>query len=290
KLDIPADNKKPTGELQCALCDYVVKYLDSMLTQNATVEQIEAALDKLCSLAPTSLKTECDEFVAEYTPDILKHLKTVSPDQVCSYMRLCSSHVKAAPKSLLFASESTTTTTPAPYVEYCSACKFALYDIQTALRYPFWQKQSKAILSSTCGYLKTGQALCQHIVEENYAYILNILDGFNFPMEFCQKIDFCEPPAQFETETSCSSCKSVVKRLKLQPHQVTSTEEMNALAESTCKMASSHEAFQCQTLVKQHIPQLVQLMAKYEDSASVCEAASLCKSASVKMLYKVLQP
>ncbi len=43
------------GEL-CGVCETVIQYLDSLLEQNATVEQIEAWLDKICNFVPDSLK------------------------------------------------------------------------------------------------------------------------------------------------------------------------------------------------------------------------------------------
>ncbi|BFZ17741.1 hypothetical protein BsWGS_20780 [Bradybaena similaris] len=303
KLHIPVDLKTYSGGLQCDLCDFVVKYLDSTLTKNATEQQIEAALDRVCSLVPSYLKSECTTLIADYTPTILELLKTlVSPDEVCSKLGLCSSQVKALkPPSapLLFASEDTTTaapTTTAPtttpvYMQYCSACKFVLFDFQTAIiNSNFWQNKTRDSLEVVCTLLQTGQDVCQRLVDLNFQYVINTVKDFNFPEVFCQKIDLCEPPGQIETESRCSSCQTVVRVLKSQSHQVTSPEKINALADSTCNLASSHAASQCKTILKERMPQIRKIMASNDDPASVCQAASLCMNASGDMLYKLLRP
>lgn len=54
--------------------------------------EIEAALEKICSLVPSSYREECVAFVQEYTPEIVKLiLSEVSPSEVCSALGLCSS-------------------------------------------------------------------------------------------------------------------------------------------------------------------------------------------------------
>ena len=43
------------GEL-CAVCATVIQYVDSLLEENATVAEIEAALDKVCNFLPDTIK------------------------------------------------------------------------------------------------------------------------------------------------------------------------------------------------------------------------------------------
>lgn len=54
--------------------------------------EIEAALEKVCSLVPSTYRADCNAFVQEYTPEIIKLiLSEVSPSEVCSALGLCSS-------------------------------------------------------------------------------------------------------------------------------------------------------------------------------------------------------
>ena len=63
------------------------------LTKSLFLQQeIEAALEKVCSLLPSTIRQECDAFVEEYTTMIVKLLvQQVDPKQVCTLIGLCSS-------------------------------------------------------------------------------------------------------------------------------------------------------------------------------------------------------
>ena len=55
---------------------------------------IEKALDEVCSLLPSSISTECNEFVAKYSQLIIKLLlEELKPSQVCKELKLCSSNI-----------------------------------------------------------------------------------------------------------------------------------------------------------------------------------------------------
>jgi len=54
-----------------ALCEWVMRELEALLKKNATEAEIEAALEKVCSLLPKSVQGQCDTFVELYTPKII---------------------------------------------------------------------------------------------------------------------------------------------------------------------------------------------------------------------------
>eukprot|EP00731_Ephydatia_muelleri_P017923 Em0010g1021a len=74
----------------CVLCEYVMKELDSILAENATEAEVQAALNKVCSLIPKSLTSYCDSMVAKYTPQIIKLLlEDTDPRMVCTRLGVC---------------------------------------------------------------------------------------------------------------------------------------------------------------------------------------------------------
>ena len=58
------------GEL-CIVCETLVQYLDSMLSQNATQQEIEEALEKVCNFLPDQFKQEVG--LAENTLVLAQH-------------------------------------------------------------------------------------------------------------------------------------------------------------------------------------------------------------------------
>jgi saposin len=74
----------------CAVCETVVQYLETMLETNATMAQIEALLQTVCSAIP-SLKQQCDAFVQKYEAQIIHYVSTLaSPKEVCTLIGVCA--------------------------------------------------------------------------------------------------------------------------------------------------------------------------------------------------------
>lgn len=53
-------------------------------------QEVEAALDQVCSLLPVTIRSQCDQFVAQYTDLLIQLLVHVDPQQVCTFLGVCS--------------------------------------------------------------------------------------------------------------------------------------------------------------------------------------------------------
>ena len=53
-------------------------------------DEIEAALEQVCSIVPDKLKSECKIFIETYTPQLIDLLlQNVTPKVICSTLTLC---------------------------------------------------------------------------------------------------------------------------------------------------------------------------------------------------------
>ncbi|KAK6187954.1 hypothetical protein SNE40_005870 [Patella caerulea] len=74
----------------CDVCEMIVNYLDEALKNNATAQDLEMALEKVCSILPQAYRTRCDSLVDTYGPYILQLLSEVAnPREVCEKLSLC---------------------------------------------------------------------------------------------------------------------------------------------------------------------------------------------------------
>ena len=53
----PPKNMKG-NPITCEVCQYAMTYLDSMLSDNATEQEVKTALEGLCGYLPASIKSE----------------------------------------------------------------------------------------------------------------------------------------------------------------------------------------------------------------------------------------
>lgn len=76
---------------ECALCKFVVNYVDTVIQNNKSEAAIEAALEKVCTILPHALNSSCVQFVENYGPILVQLLeKYVTPDQVCAAIKACT--------------------------------------------------------------------------------------------------------------------------------------------------------------------------------------------------------
>ena len=90
---------EPVGSTQCTLCKYVVAYVDAVIQTNKSEAAIDAALEKVCTILPQSLRTACVQFVDTYGPVLVDYIaKYASPTEVCDAMKLCQNGTQTIPK------------------------------------------------------------------------------------------------------------------------------------------------------------------------------------------------
>jgi len=74
----------------CVICEYAVSYLDKILEDKSSEEEIKEALESVCDLLPSSVKGQCDNFVDTYTDMIIQLLTgEITPKELCGYLGLC---------------------------------------------------------------------------------------------------------------------------------------------------------------------------------------------------------
>lgn len=75
----------------CVICQFVMKLLDQYIYKDATEEEIQAGLEKVCSVAfPAVYKQECRELVDTYTKTIIFLIfKKIQPEYICETIGVC---------------------------------------------------------------------------------------------------------------------------------------------------------------------------------------------------------
>jgi saposin len=82
------------GEEECAICKTIVIYMRSLLSKNATEQEIEKVLAKVCNFVPDTMKQDCSNFIQLYGGTLIKLLVSdVTPQEVCGILKLCQQRV-----------------------------------------------------------------------------------------------------------------------------------------------------------------------------------------------------
>lgn len=84
--------RTPLNNEKCPLCLFLIQELEETLKGNRSKANIKSKLSGLCGHLSSQLRAECNDFVQTYTDELVDKLSDdFSPQQICLYLKLCTS-------------------------------------------------------------------------------------------------------------------------------------------------------------------------------------------------------
>jgi len=82
--------KVKTNPVECEVCQEAIGYLDSVLTEKSTEDEIKTEVKSLCSHLPAAIDNECDALITEYGDELIKLVvQQIQPDTICKALKVC---------------------------------------------------------------------------------------------------------------------------------------------------------------------------------------------------------
>ncbi len=76
----------------------MINYVEKSIGSNRSIAAIEAALEKVCNILPTPVRSSCLNFVKTYGPIIAVLLiKNETGEQVCDFIKICNGTQQVTP-------------------------------------------------------------------------------------------------------------------------------------------------------------------------------------------------
>jgi saposin len=203
------------NSLECTLCEFVVNYIEKAIGSNRSAAAIEAALEKVCNVLPSSVRPNCTSFVNKYGPIIAILLaKNESAEQVCDFIKVCHNGTQeiAPGKYTLITAFNLiifyffTLARPVPAIESksssvnsleCTLCEFVINYIEKAIGSNRSAAAIEAALEKVCNVLPSSlRPNCTSFVNK-YGLIIAILLAKNESAEqVCDFIKVCHNGTQ----------------------------------------------------------------------------------------------
>jgi saposin len=81
--------------VECAICKFIVSYVDTVIANNKSEAAVEAALDKVCTILPHTLNGSCYTFIKNNEHVLIEYiLKHGTPELVCDALKACSNRTQ----------------------------------------------------------------------------------------------------------------------------------------------------------------------------------------------------
>lgn len=172
---------------ECTLCKYVLSYLNVLISSNATGQEVEKALEVVCSILPAQYHDQCKKFVQQYGPILAELIAELDdPNVVCVWLNLCTSSdnkfiqipaIKRGLKSLP-----------------CNMCQYVVNYLDVVIQSNTTETEFDQFLDQACKILpnKTVQADCQILVKLYGTDMIKFLVEHADPKTVCQAIGICD--------------------------------------------------------------------------------------------------
>ncbi|ELU16785.1 hypothetical protein CAPTEDRAFT_225175 [Capitella teleta] len=164
----------------CVVCEFVMSEIDSLLSDNATEEDIKIALEKVCKILPETIQDQCMDFVNMYS-DLVINLLTheLNPEQICTAIGLCRTAKSIPVKAIVNDA-------------MCSVCETVIQYVDTLLEENSTIAEIEAVLEKVCNFLPTSlQQQCDTIIETYGKTIVQMIVDDASPEEICTAIGLC---------------------------------------------------------------------------------------------------
>ncbi|XP_064387394.1 uncharacterized protein LOC135335773 isoform X2 [Halichondria panicea] len=280
KVTVSLQRKLPQAGVGCVLCEFVLKEVYDVLDGNTTEAAIKNALDQVCDILPSSLKSECQELVDTYTPQIINFIEQeLTPEEICTKLTLCTSTIKVfSPK----------VSSPKAGVE-CIMCDFVMKELEKLLGENSTEAEIKAALDKVCSYLpKTVNSTCVSLVDNYLDDIVKAIVNGATPDEVCTVIKLCTTSAKFSSlkvsspkaGVGCILCEFVIKEVDSLIGNNNTEAAITSALEKVCSILPKTIQTECVSLVDQYADEIIQALVNGLSPDQVCTTIKLCTSVS----------
>jgi len=195
-----------TNEMQCVVCQFIVKFLSNQMQIDRTKEVLEIAVKHVCELSPSSYKQQCDSIIKDYGDKLIELIDKMSNSlEVCKILERCESTPSsglvdiqtAEPRKLpkekyneLLASDLKSSSGET------LECQLCVYVAQLANHFLKQNKTEDEIvgeLKLVCNYFPNDlKDQCSSFINEYGPYVIQMIADDIDPSSTCQTLNFCE--------------------------------------------------------------------------------------------------
>ncbi|CAF4491466.1 unnamed protein product, partial [Rotaria socialis] len=287
---IPVESLKiervPGSPATCALCKYIVGYVDIIIQNNKSEAAIEAALEKVCGILPAAIKPACDQFVVTYGPALFQLIqKYGTPDKVCGALKLCNNGTQTMESIDLI---DTVPSKPIKDDPECSLCKYVVSYLDLLIQSNITAAELEKALEFVCTILPSSyQKQCKTFVDTYAPILAELIAELDDPnvvcvwLTLCPKSDdkFIQVPAlkinKFKS-LPCNLCEYIVNYLDAIIQSNSTETQFEDALDKACKIIPvSQLQSECQTLVHLYGVDLINYLVSHGDPKTVCQKLGL---------------
>ncbi|XP_038830900.1 prosaposin-like isoform X1 [Salvelinus namaycush] len=175
---------------QCALCEFMMKEMESMLEDEKMEQDVVRAVEKVCSVLPSSLSVQCKDLIEAYGQAIIELLvQEADPKTICTVLGLC----KDASRAFIPVLDQAKVEAGG----FCEVCKVAVQYIDGILEQNATEAQIEDAVRKVCSFVPEAvRSECDQLVEQYEPMLVQLLLQMLDPDFVCMKLGVCPEAVQ----------------------------------------------------------------------------------------------
>jgi len=312
----------PQHEESGDVCQDCVKFLTDAQQQakeNQTfVTSLIESLQKQCDVLGPGMSDLCKQYISQYAPIIVQQFMSMEqqPKDLCARAGFCEKTsvpmLSLQPAAKTAKSIPALKMTPAIKVEsvpskpaktmvrardspQCAICEFVMKQLEDTLSDQTTEEEVIHAVEKVCRFLPSSlTAQCHDLIESYGQAIIELLVQQADPKTVCTVLGLCKDASRayipvmdmtrFKAGGFCDVCKMAVRYIDGILEQNATESQIEDAVRKVCNFMPESVRTECDQLVEQYEPVLVQLLLQMLDPDFVCMKVGACPEALQRLL------
>ncbi|XP_062319006.1 prosaposin isoform X1 [Osmerus eperlanus] len=311
-----APHKEAPSQENGDVCQDCVQFLTDTQQQAKTnstfVDSLIEQIESQCDLLGPGISDLCKQYVSQYAPLVVQQLMSMQPKDICARAGFCTAMKRSVPMMSLVAAQVVPSAQmiPATKVEVpkhgknmvrvrdspqCAICEFVMKEIEDTLEDETTEADVIHAVEKVCSVLPASlSAQCRDLIEAYGQAIIELLVQQADPKSVCTVLGLCKDAsrafipamdqARFQSGGYCDVCKMAVRYVDGILEQNATEAEISDAVRKVCSFLPESVRSECDQLVEQYEPMLVQLLLQMLDPDFVCMKVGACPEAVQRLL------
>ncbi|XP_061546111.1 prosaposin [Phycodurus eques] len=315
----PQETPKPESPVEGSevVCQDCIKFMtDAQAEEKANTSFVNTLIMKLeenCDKLGPGLSDMCKQYISQYGSLVLQKVFSMDPKAFCSTAGFCSADKKSTPMLKLQAPKilPALSLVPATKVESaakltkpmvrvrdsptCAICEFVMKQLEDMLEDQTTEKEVIAAVEKVCTHLpSTLSVQCKDLIETYGQAIIELLVQQADPKTVCTLLSVCNDATRayvhaldetvFKSGGYCKVCKMAVAYIDGILEKNATEGQIEEAVLKVCSFLPDSFQTECDQLVEQYEPMLVQMLLQMLDPDFVCLQVGACPEALRRLL------
>ncbi|XP_026045073.1 prosaposin isoform X1 [Astatotilapia calliptera] len=317
------ESPKQESDTVCEDCIKLLTDAQAEAKANSSfIDSLIENIEKQCDMLGPGLADQCKQYVSQYGTLVVQQLMSMEqqPREICAFAGFCAGTKKSIPMMTLQAAktvpaakvfpaaklfpatkvDSAAETSGKPMVRVrdsptCTICEYVMKQLESMVQQHSTEEEIIHAVEQVCSILPSSlSSQCKDLIETYGQAIIDLLVQEADPKTVCTVLGLCNGQGRayvvaldkprFKVGGYCEVCKAVVSYIDGILEKNATEAEIEEAVRKVCNFLPDSYKTECDQLVQQYEPILVQLLLEMLDPDFVCMKLGACPGAAHRLL------